>query len=364
MPPGGTLANPLGTQPSPTPQVLSLLEQLRALALANFARTAGVLLLPFVPGNMGPPGTGELNEPIIGAPGYTPPFPASPRPAEVMPDPDPVPEPELVELPELVVMPPRVPPRPTVPVSFDPIQPPNWSDLLDFNTRFPGQPYIPLPGWGGDSLPVGPLRYTDDPVSAPGFVDPLPDLEPELQPQFQPEQTPRPDPAPSPLLPLAWPLPEPGPQIVADPFPSPTARPSPAPGPTPAPIPDIGPAPLNPGDFQIPSDIFRPAPVTPGLPIVAPMLPDLMPDQPASADPQPFRADPCNCPKLTDAPEKKKPKKETPPRSVCYRGTYVQNTRGISYNQLERVPCNPKDRKKSSKKSKPTKRGNEYALPF
>lgn len=306
---------------------------------------------------MGPPGTGELNEPLIGQPGYTAPYTLPPPPApEVLPEP--VAEPELIELPELLVTPPRVPPRPAAPVGNDPIMPPNWSDLLDFNTRFPGQPYIPLPGWSDSPFPVGPLRLTDDPVSAPGLPSVVPDLWPPEVPIGEPFQAPLPNPAADPLLPAPWSIPTPGPSVLADPFQLPEPTASPTPSPTPGPSPRADPAPVNPPEFFDPLPL---APAVPGIPFLTPLLPDLEPE--VQLQPRPTEANPCNCPQVTDAPEKKKPKKERPPRSVCYRGTYVQNSRGISYNPREQVPCNPKERAKSPRKKRVSTRLEDY-LPF
>lgn len=54
------------------------------------------------------------------------------------------------------------------------------------------------------------------------------------------------------------------------------------------------------------------------------------------------KKDTCSC-------TKKKPKKREP-RDVCYRGTYVQHSKGISYNKLEEVPCVPAPKKSVSKR--------------
>lgn len=63
------------------------------------------------------------------------------------------------------------------------------------------------------------------------------------------------------------------------------------------------------------------------------------------------REDECEC-------AKKKPKKKSKPRDVCYRGTYRQNSRGITYNRLEEIPCEPKravsKRETSRKRKTPT----------
>lgn len=44
------------------------------------------------------------------------------------------------------------------------------------------------------------------------------------------------------------------------------------------------------------------------------------------------RSDTCEC-------DRKKPKKPRQPRSVCYRGTYVESARGLSKTRREQVPC-------------------------
>jgi hypothetical protein len=61
----------------------------------------------------------------------------------------------------------------------------------------------------------------------------------------------------------------------------------------------------------------------------------------------PNRADPCNCKPCGG--DKKKKKKKPKEREVCYRGTYRQLTKGITYNRLEEVPCESPSKKKSTR---------------
>ncbi len=59
------------------------------------------------------------------------------------------------------------------------------------------------------------------------------------------------------------------------------------------------------------------------------------------------KEDTCDC-------AKPKKRKKSKPRDVCYRGTYRQNSRGITYNRIEEVPCEPK--KAVSKRETPTRK--------
>lgn len=56
----------------------------------------------------------------------------------------------------------------------------------------------------------------------------------------------------------------------------------------------------------------------------------------------PRDADACGCSSGGKKKKKKKPKE----RDVCYRGTYVQLKKGISYRRLEQVACDAKAPKK------------------
>lgn len=58
------------------------------------------------------------------------------------------------------------------------------------------------------------------------------------------------------------------------------------------------------------------------------------------------KTDECECAKA-----KKKRKKPTD-RAVCYRGTYRQNKRGITYNRLEEIPCEAKQKSKAAPRKK------------
>lgn len=94
---------------------------------------------------------------------------------------------------------------------------------------------------------------------------------------------------------------------------------------------------------------FTPPEVT--LPTADPLNDPFLLDfaQPApQPEPEPDR---CNCKK-----EKKKEKKKRKPRDQCWKGTYVQHARGISYSRKEQVPCDSgptKAIRKLTKKLKP-----------
>lgn len=275
------------------------------------------------------------------------------------------------------------PPPPGTPVGEDPIMPPNWWDLIEepFPVDKPGPPLVPIPMTkvppvemppGEEFVDVSPPRPTTR--AQPGFpvdqfwltpINPIIELpyatpdygvDPGPGPAPAPTITPRSDPVPGipDLLPDFWPSvgPQPAsppapdvsspplPDVIANPFGDPFAAP-------PLPAPPRG----NPDPTTGPGDPFA--------------FPDAQIDPlltefgPSPLKPQ---ADTCQC-------DKKKPKKKkSKPRDVCYRGTYRQNSRGITYKRLEEIPCEPKKAvskretdafgrpvpKKNSKRSTPT----------
>lgn len=272
--------------------------------------------------------------------------------------------------------PPRPPPK--IDPIFEDFTPPDWnelskggnSSLLDpLNLLFflpqvempPGEDFVevtvprvitnPNPTWwsfpdvGTDPesipFPTGPgPGPAPAPISPPG-IDPTPftpDLEPFPEPSFKPQPSSPGDPSPDVL---GFPLPDGFPDPIGDPITTPDVSPRPRVD-DPIPIFDVPGVVGNP--FAEPINTPRP---TPGpspndffQPIDAP--------EPTFTEFGPYpvipKKDTCGCAK------KKKPKKKKRPlRDVCYRGTYVQLLKGISYKKLEQVPCEAK-----RKSEKPT----------
>lgn len=276
---------------------------MRAVAsesLGLLGRALGVLGLVFTPGNTGPDRTGELNEPL----------------REPTPELEPVvvvgsfgdrraPDGsvdtggayDLVELPEIVIQPGprersnplRVPPPDLLP---EPFQQPIFEP---FGVPSP-KPVSP----GSPSAQPRP-RTTPESTPAPGVqADPLSD--PFSFPRLQPN-------------------PEPAPRPNARPVPDPATRPQPTPrGPLlePTYFPEIR-TPLGDVTSRILDRVLNPEP---GI----------------SYEPQPDAAeDPCDCGKGKKKDKKKRKKPE--PRTICWKGTYVQRAKGISYSRKEQVPC-------------------------
>lgn len=326
--------------------------------------------------NSGPEGTGDFVPP---PPEPEPPPPPPPQP-EFVDAPDPFTDPFVDPLPELetvIITPPPRPPSSTD-VGSDPIMPPNWNDLADPNGRIfesaPGRrpvadpTRLPIPDFDqpGDQPRLTPP--TSEPVGSPGDIE-LPNYFPiELEPFGAPGIAPS---VPAPFVfpaPLA--VPTPGPSL--DPFgeplplPSPGSTPRPNPGASPSPNPLASPFPDpfatpfptgNPSPFrpQAPLDYRPPAPA-PSIPIpgffTEPFnnpLDDPMPGTQFDPD-QPTTDDQCQC-----DTKKKKPKKKTPDRTVCYRGTYVQLKKGIVYHRKEVVACaTPGTKKKTATRPSPS----------
>lgn len=280
------------------------------------------------PGNTGPDRTGELLEPLPGD----------------IARPIPLPEVQVI-----ATRPPRTPIGGLPPLPFDPFEPPNWGDLIG---RFPTPTPFP-PRW-----PIF------DPDARPGpkpirRVDPRIDPDPALDPIFEPQPARPASPEPSPRAPELVPTPIPGirTQPIGDPFPPPASRPSTRPSPRPTTHSDPDPLKQPFGDpFSNPlgDPLWEtaPRPGAPGLPRPSPRSPFLpLPSMPvtdapgapsldAFADPkaEPKKADPCKC-KPCSSGEKKKKKKKRKPRSVCYKGTYVELRNGLSKTRIEKVPC-------------------------
>lgn len=266
--------------------------------------------------------------------------------------------------------PPPTKPPPKPPTTPDPIMPPNWDELgkggdeslLD-PIRAPGLP-VPLPEvempFGEKYFDVSPPRPSikspipdlwsfpyvgDDPFTAspgpgstpspfsPPGIDPFsPDFEPDFAPVPDRRAQPEPIGSPAPDL-FGSPLPDVFGDPIGDPISPPISPPTASPNPR-IPVPNA------------PGDTARPF----ADPIDAPG-PDLDLDPFPLPSPEPFtpNKDACQC-------DKKKPKKKKrKERDVCYRGTYVQLKRGISYRRVEQVPCDTKA-PKAAKTSTPRKR--------
>lgn len=287
-------------------------------------------------------------------------FPVSTGPAEYDEAPTPPP-------------PPKKPPGGT-----DPIMPPNWNDLAHepFEVTRPGPPLTPLPmtpiappvemPFGEEFFDVSPpgvspnpftgfpdvLRVpfiTPEPITADPFDFPLevfPDVRTDTgsRPAPSPTSTPRSNPLPSdpfsfpdPWIGPAVPLPEvtPTPDILGDPLPDVIGDPFGVPGPAPrepaAPRRDPtgtgGPLPFVTTPFDDPPGLIDPL---------------------AEFGPLPTKPDneTCSCAK------KPKEKKKQKDREECWRGTYIQRSRGISYIRKEKVPCESSSAAKKTSSSR------------
>lgn len=237
---------------------------------------------------------------------------------------------------------------------------PNWEDIskprpgVDYGdpVKFPG---IPIPGSDPSDVPlldefiVNPPQATprpppvEVPIGFPGAdVFPGFDFNPVGSPA--PGRQPQPDGAPGsdPAVPLADPFTTPwlapdvrtpgvaAPDLYSPPLGVPTVDPVRID--FPSPFPDVPPGELAP-DVGVPTP--RPSPAQPDLTdwlIPGPNLDDLPQFNQPPINGPPSEADSCNCPK----PKKRKPR---PPRNECWKGTYVQRARGISYTKREMVPC-------------------------
>jgi hypothetical protein len=254
------------------------------------------------------------------------------------------------------------PPPPTTTVGPDPIMPPNWNDLISepFPVEKPGPPLVPLPMTPVEMPPgekffdVSPPRPTttaspllpiwlepiptEVPYEFPGEF-PLPDftVDPGPGPAPTPTSTPRVDPVP--FDPVFQPFDQPGtfaqpvptgapaPDVLGDPFADPIGDPIGDPFASP----DVPAGPRgSPRAPTVPDSFASPAPDVVDSPFADPLLTEFGPDS------VPPEHDACQCDK------KKAKKKKSKPRDVCYRGTYRQNSRGITYNRLEEIPCEAK----------------------
>lgn len=179
-----------------------------------------------------------------------------------------------------------------------------------------------------------------DPFNAPTF-------DPGYRPFAEPFGDPRSNPAPDRIAaPFSDPFGQP--QTDFDVFAAPYVRPDPI-GDTrtrPQPLPDDFAAPFAPpgGPTTRPPEPERPVffdtPLMPALPDVD-FLPDPLVAQPwgtpvTTAAP----GDPCKCAPCKDG--KKRKKKKSKPRQVCYEGTYKERSKGLTKKRGKEIPCEAK----------------------
>jgi len=124
--------------------------------------------------------------------------------------------------------------------------------------------------------------------------------------------------------------------LLAEPSPRPARRP----GQLAIPLPGVMPL-ADPLALADPLTLTAPAPTRgsgPRDPVVAPPsdLPPRSPPRGPLAPPMTWPSglgDPCQCPKTT------KTKKRKDPRTVCYRGTYIEGSKSLKKKPLEKVSC-------------------------
>lgn len=232
------------------------------------------------------------------------------------------------------------------PAADDPLMPPNWEDIskprpdVDYgdDKTLPGLPFPNYPPAGPDvDLPLDNIDVVANPFE--GLTE-LPHVPGPIDLPFY--NYPGVGSEPSPLSPLG----EPGVDPIPDVFTAPGTTPRPATPGQPAPdlldvpfddpFPDAWADPSSPSPFDAPP---RGAPVTPPGDFFTPsdpldpfLTPDLGDDSRTPTPPS--DAGGCGCPK-----KPKKKKKKSDPRSVCWKGTYIQRARGVSYYKREKVPC-------------------------
>lgn len=210
------------------------------------------------------------------------------------------------------------------------------------------------PGTLGDAdLDLPPMVPRKGPRTRPRVFD-FPDTDPFPQPVPMPEPGDRPQPQPD-----VRPEPLPQPVLRPQPFPTPGTRPSTRPGTRPAPRPGTRPT-TSPRPFALPFlPLAFPFPVplpsgvpTPRMPPIRDPLSLMPPPQPLpgfldlpglTQFPEPLafsqpQARPGNCPPCPEA-KKPKPRKKRQPRSVCYKGSYMERRFGTSKRPREKIPC-------------------------
>lgn len=263
------------------------------------------------------------------------------------------------ELDEFDVMWTPPPPTPPPPGATDPLQPPNWNDLVDW----PGTPtYVPITpvNLGPVEMPPGEPEVIVSPpkvVTKPTLPDEFhfPDI---VEVPFDDGIGFGPGPAPAPTgTPGVNPDPaRPGTDLepFGDPLTTPTS--SPSPDVLGAPLPDFFPDPIGDPIFAspLPSPPGRDTPAPTGPPeFFAPFEP-LTPTFTPDVVPEPiltqFAPDPLTSKDQCDCGKKKK-KKKRKPRDVCYRGTYTETRNGLSKKRLEEIPCESSARSARSSSS-------------
>lgn len=223
-----------------------------------------------------------------------------------------------------------------------------WPTVPEFNEPGPFPFALPVPR-PRDELDYDPrvrriLPISDDPGL---FADPsgLPDFPmPDPFPTTKPRPSPVPDRfAPDPFSdPFTTPFVDP--QRPFQPFPDFPFDPA-----IDTPVPDT----LAPPQVDAPPRIGDPvAPPRVGTPTTFPDLPyappgfNFDPFTPPIDAPLPKfdgdKADKCNCVET----KKKKPKKKTQPRQICYEGHYVEHSRGLTKVRGKQIPCDTKAARK------------------
>lgn len=260
--------------------------------------------------------------------------------------------------------PPPKPPKKRPPLAFDPIMPPNWWDLSnpgldDGITRIPFPTAIPR----------------DRPSSRPGDAPASADDPAPLEEVIVEGKRPRTGARPGGIAPVLAPFPgvfdlaDPAGRFDFEPMVPPVApyrlrdlvprrKPRTAPrtdfrvgfgrpvtSPSTFPYDLTADSPFDP--LAPPTEPVRSFPGQPGTTVRTRPLP---PDVPTHLDPLPrdeLAVDPETDPRLYQPParadtcacEKPRPRKKRTPRTDCYRGTYVETSRGLSKTRKEKISC-------------------------
>jgi hypothetical protein len=283
--------------PVPVSQVLPILGRVGGLL-------GGILYPSPIGGDSVPPYSpgGSPGEPFpkIPAPDLPPIFTGQPAPGLELPTPPPEP---VISFPKPDV------PVPTFEVEPRPVyqpQPRLPGSTLPRPVRVPGPATLPAPAPAPAPAPVGSPGPAIFGVLLPWLV-PSPKRQPRPIPQSQPFPRSQPQPAPQP-------------------------RPQPAPVPQyslPR-VPQLGPQPGPRGLPSLPSfsspqgAAFASPGLTPARSPRVSLSPQTLPEA---------RTDDCNC---TKPPKQRKPRK---PRTICYRGEYVETAKGTTKFRKRKIPC-------------------------
>ena len=180
-----------------------------------------------------------------------------------------------------------------------------------------------LPTYG--NIPIGSPNFPENPLAPDAFAPPGLRVEPTLSPN-------------------AFPTPDVGPFSfpVSQPLTQPLTNPFSVPVPAPVPVPALRPNPLT-NPYPLTDPLPLPKPLTPPKPRGLPSVPKV-PVEPIVGsltpvpDIGPVPKEELNPDQKCKCPTKKK-KKERKSREICYRGTYMQRSKGIKYTPKGQVPC-------------------------